>query len=461
MTMDIQARGADDDLSPGGLYVHQYPRAGKAWWIVFALFSASVFAGLDRYILGLTVDSVKHDLHVSDLQISLLQGLAYSLFYATAGLMCGYVSDRTSRKWLLVFGLAVWTVATIAGGLAHGFWGLFGSRLLVGLGEATLIPVAVSTISDLFPPEKRGQPIGVYLLGQVLAAGLTDVVSGSILSTASHGGFAFLPLIGGLSGWRLVFIFCGLAGMAVVVLLCTIPDTPRTRSIEGRAHSFTAGETLGVLRRHWKIFTPLYLAYALGAITSYGLAAWLPMFFTRHFQLTPGKVGAMLGATFLIVGPGATLLGGVFTDRAARLSGVRGKTMLMVLLSLVMLTLVGAPFTRSPALAVVLVTVSKLAYPMISIAFLGVLQDLAPTSMRGLAVSICGLTNAVIGTTGGPMLIALATEQIYKNTALVGYSIATVCGPTLAGAAICYLICWRALPKSTKGEDQLIGLPLT
>ncbi len=441
--------------------VHAYPRPLAAWWIVFALFCASVFAGLDRYILGLTVDSVKHDLHVSDLQISLLQGLSFSLFYATAGLACGYVSDRTSRKWLLVFGLAVWTGATMAGGLATTFGALFATRLLVGLGEATLVPVAVSTISDLFPPEKRGQPMGVYLLGQVLAGGLGDIVSGGIMTVSSQGGFAHAPFISGLSSWRLVFLFCGTAGVLVVALVALMPDTPRARSAGGRATSFTAGETLAVLRRHWAIFLPFYLAYALVSMNFYGVNAWQPMFFTRHFGLTPLQVGAMVGGAALIGGPAATLLGGVFTDQAARRSGVRGKAMLMVLLTAAMLASAGAAFMPGPGLAVALIMVSKLAYPMLSIAFYGVLQDVAPAAMRGLAASISGLTNAVIGATGGPVLMALATDKLYHNPALVGYSITTVTIPALLAAVLCFVICRRALPHVARGQDPQIGLPLS
>src|SRR3546814_7421547 len=123
-------------------------------------------------ILTLVVEPVRADLAISDLQISLLQGLSFGLFYAVMGIPLGLMADRFSRKRLLMFGIVVWSLATMYGAEAALFGELFAARLLVGLGEAALAPCAVSTIADMFPPERRGRPISVYLLGQAIAPGI-------------------------------------------------------------------------------------------------------------------------------------------------------------------------------------------------------------------------------------------------------------------------------------------------
>ncbi|MFD2137227.1 hypothetical protein ACFSLT_22440 [Novosphingobium resinovorum] len=61
-----------------------YPSRFRAWWVVAAMFAASIVSVIDRGILTLVVDPVRRDLGISDVQISLLLGLAFGLFYAVA-----------------------------------------------------------------------------------------------------------------------------------------------------------------------------------------------------------------------------------------------------------------------------------------------------------------------------------------------------------------------------------------
>ena len=85
------------------------PSAGYAWWVVIALTSVYTLSFVDRQILGLLVPSIKRDLGVSDTQIGLLQGLAFSLFYTLMGLPIGRIADRWNRRNLIVGGILVWS----------------------------------------------------------------------------------------------------------------------------------------------------------------------------------------------------------------------------------------------------------------------------------------------------------------------------------------------------------------
>ena len=192
-----------------------YPAAVSAWWLVAIFFLASVVNTIDRGILNLVVDPIRHDLGISDFQISLLQGLSFGLFYATVGVPLGLTADRVQRRWLIMAGVLLWSLATILGGLAPNFGWLFVSRVLVGLGEATLAPCAVSMISDMFPPEKRGRPLGAYLMGQAISNGLSVMLIGGILSAAPTGMFNALPGARGAAPWRIAFVVAGLLGFIV------------------------------------------------------------------------------------------------------------------------------------------------------------------------------------------------------------------------------------------------------
>src|SRR3546814_15373996 len=87
------------------------------------------------------------------------------------GIPLGLMADRVSRKRLLIFGIVVWSLATMYGAEAALFSELFAARLLVGLGEAALRPGAGSPIADMFPPVRRGRPIHAHLLGHAIASG--------------------------------------------------------------------------------------------------------------------------------------------------------------------------------------------------------------------------------------------------------------------------------------------------
>jgi MFS family permease len=371
--------------------------------------------------------------------------------------LCGYISDRASRKWVLLTGLLVWTLATIGGGLAHGFWTMFAMRVLTGLGEATLIPVAVSTIADLFPPERRGVPVGLYLVGQSIGGGVSVTLSGMILTWAAHGGFAGVPILDSLAGWRIVFVLSGGVGLAIVLLMLTITEAPRRATGAGPA-KYTAGESFAFLARNKAVFVPLYLGYAVASITLYGLSAWLPAFMTRSYGLTPATVGVILGTGILIGGPVATLFGGALVDRAARRGGPTRKLWIIVVLTFALLPAGLGVFYPVPLVGAWIVSVTRMSFPVLTVAFLGVIQDVSPPPMRGLAVSICGLTNAVIAATGGPMLIALSTEKIFHDPNLVGYGIASVVVPTLLLAALLFNQTRRALRADLGGGGELSGV---
>ncbi len=131
----------------------------SAWAWVLLLCLAQVVSTMDRGMLALVIDPVRADLGISELQVALLLGFAFALFYVCAGLPMGLLADRVNRRRLLIAGILVWSLATLAGGLAQDFGQMFASRLFVGVGEAVLAPCAVTLISDAFPAQSRGRPM--------------------------------------------------------------------------------------------------------------------------------------------------------------------------------------------------------------------------------------------------------------------------------------------------------------
>lgn len=431
-----------------------YPTAARAWWLIAILFFASVVSVIDRSILAIIVDPVKADLSLSDIHISLLQGLAFGLFYATVGLPLGLTADRTSRRMLIIAGVTVWSLATIGGGLAQSFAPLFLSRLLVGLGEAALAPAAISLIADLFPPDRRGRPISIFLIGQAIANGLAISVTSLIVAAASAGEFAHIPLLSHLVPWRIAFVSCGLMGFVVVAAMFTTREPPR-QSLAVRV-SVTAQirANISYLGRNRSIFVPLYLGFALCFLAGYAAGGWAPAMLMRGFGATSAEIGKWLGPLsmlFAVVGP---TVGGLLVDGYARKGNDMAKLMILCMAPLCVIPSALAVLAPGLPSAIILVASSGAVFAVVGTTMFALLQIIVPADMRGVAIALTGLVNTILGATLGPLLVATLTERVFGNPAKVGYSIMLVVIPSLLLAITLFAAARRALltQRSNGGE---------
>lgn len=152
------------------------PSVRYQWYVVVLLLLVFVLSYFDRYILTLVVEPIKKSLHLTDFQVGLLLGPAFSLFNVVMGIPLGWYADRSSRKWILIVGIVIWCTMTTASGFATTFVALLVLRLGLGLGEAVVSPCSVSMISDYFERARRGRAISVYMAGPYLGAGLAFLV---------------------------------------------------------------------------------------------------------------------------------------------------------------------------------------------------------------------------------------------------------------------------------------------
>ena len=106
----------------------------RARWALAVLTLAYVFSFLDRIVINLLVEPMRRDLGFSDVQISLLMGLSFAVFYTLCGLPLGWLADRCDRRRLIAAGVAVWSAATVACSFTRSFGWLFVARLAVGAG---------------------------------------------------------------------------------------------------------------------------------------------------------------------------------------------------------------------------------------------------------------------------------------------------------------------------------------
>lgn len=442
----------------GGATAHAelpWPAAATAWRLVAVLCLASMVSTLDRGLINLVVDPLKHDLSLSDVQVSLLQGLAFGIFYATVGVPVGLAADRYSRRGLIIAGVTIWSLATALSGFVASFGELFAARLLVGLGEAALSPAAISLIADLFPPDRRGRPIGVFLMGQSLANGVAISATSFVVEAAAAGRFAGLPLLDGLAPWRTAFVLAGVLGALVVVTLLLSSEPLRRRVLSGPSASHGSGDLfashalacLRFLGTRAGLFVPLYLGFALCFVAVYGAGAWAPTMLMRGFDATRAEVGAWLGPLSVGAAILGALLGGAVVDRSARRGGQYGHLNILVLAPLLVIPSGFAVFAPGFVSSAVLVASSSLFVPLVSTGTLVTLQSAMPPDMRGMSVALTGLVNTLLGATGGPLLIATFTDHVFRDPAAVGYSITAVVVPSLLLASLAFLLARRSLER--------------
>lgn len=300
-----------DSSAPGGApagSVAMAPAPFSAAYLRYALgllTTVYVVNFVDRQILAILLQSIKRDLGLSDLQLGLLSGTAFGIFYATLGVPIARLADRFSRKGVMAICLAVWSGMTALCGAATGFYSLLAYRVGVGIGEAGGSPPAHSMISDYFPAERRATALGVFSLG----------IPFGILVGFLAGGWMDETL-----GWRTAFMVVGLPGLLLaVVVQLTLREPARGAQDGGRSDAAEAPSATTVLR--FLLRSPSFLHAAIGsglyAFVGYSVTNWAPAFLIRSHGMTSGDVGTALA---LIIGIGGGLgiyAGGAVTDRLA------------------------------------------------------------------------------------------------------------------------------------------------
>ena len=143
MPIDLAGDGEDHAVSPG------------YWRLVVVLMLIYTYAFVDRVCLSLVVEPIRADLGATDVQMGLLIGLGFALFYAVANIPAGYYVDRINRRKTIAVASVVWASMTVVCGTAETYTQLFIGRAGVGLAEAVITPAAFSMIRDAVPSRYR------------------------------------------------------------------------------------------------------------------------------------------------------------------------------------------------------------------------------------------------------------------------------------------------------------------
>lgn len=285
-----------------------YTRPSARYYTLGILTVVYSFNFIDRQLLSILQEPIKQDLLLADWQLGLLTGVGFALLYTFVGIPLARLADRSNRRNIISWSLAIWSLMTALSGLAQNYWHLLAARVGVGIGEAGCSPPAHSMISDIFPANKRATALSVY-------------------STGINIGILFGFLLGGwlneFFGWRVAFMVVGLPGVALALFVrFTIVEPPRGFSQAPDMQENPdpdPGTFSDAMKLLWSCRSFRHLAFggSLTAFAAYAMINWIASFIIRTHGMNTGELGTWLAATS-VFGAIGTLSAGIIADRLAR-----------------------------------------------------------------------------------------------------------------------------------------------
>ncbi|MEM7433390.1 MAG: MFS transporter [Pseudomonadota bacterium] len=429
-----------------------YPRPAYAWYVVVLMMFFYVLSFMDRQIIAVLIDPIKADLALTDVQISLIGGVSFGLFYSIVGIFIGRLADSMNRPFLIAAGVFIWSLTTALCGLASKFWQLLVLRMGVGLGEAALLPSTLSLLADYFPANRRATPTSVFLLGAPIGIGLSFAIGGYLFSVAKEltatDGWADVAFVGGAAAWQLVLIFLGVLGMVMTAAMITVRE-PRSRALQRAASdtSTPAAEPADLLtvrryaRKHRKAIVALYVTMAMISLAAYGQGFWDIAYLIRTYELDTATASFQYGMVQLFAGLAGMLTGGIVADRLSA-RGIDGASYRMVIIGAAIATPFSFlyPIMDSKNLGLVFMALAIFGSNICFASAAAALQRMFPVVMIGVDAGVYYFLSNSIGLLVGPFAIAAGTDYILGDPDQIRYSISVVTG--VARAIGLLLVLW-------------------
>jgi MFS family permease len=419
---------------------------GTALLIAVVLLSASAL----RLVLTPLQDAAAADLHFTDIQMSVAQGVAKGLPIAMFAIPIGLMIDHWNRaRLLLLLGLC-WTGGTIWTAFVHDFNSLFMARALVGLGSGSAAAVAISMIADLSSPEKRGRVLLTGFIGVWLGVALSFAGAGALFG---HFKLPDTAIVTGFAPWRQAVLCFGVAGILVLIPLALLHE-PVRHEREQKSNA-----VMPALRALWsrRVFLiPLFVGSMAAGVGEGAAGVWAAPVLQRNFGIGPDKFGAIMGVMIMISGLVGSALGGVVAD-----IGTKSRRRGGILIGAIVATFVSTAASVYPLMPSVLsfnvvLGVLLLACTVAQLVGSTAATVLLPNEERGMCMALIGILGTLIGLGAAP-LTAMFGMQVFGDEHHLGQSLAIIGVGTGVIALIGYLIAMRNAPDRLPTQPVIEG----
>lgn len=432
---------------------HPWPRRGYAWYVLALLTLAYALAILDRVSIALLIVPLEKALHVSDTQFGLLQGFAFSLVYSVLGLPLGLLVDRKRRAPVMVGGLLLWSLATMSCSLARSFPELFVARMLVGIGEAALTPVATSLIADYFPPEVRPKAYGIFVTGSTLGTA-SALVLGGVFLTWSDALITGVPaLFGGMQPWQIVFLLCGAPGVVLAALLALTMREPQRHGDAPLTEALSLKPLFRLFAERRRALGLFMLGSVLNLVCVYAIVGWFPALFIRVHGWTAAYTGKVLGTSSLPLSIFAAVNSGWVIAWLQRRGHADAPVLVAIGCALSMI-LFGTAACLSPSggWAIVFYLLNALFVNWNTSATYTGLAQVTPNAVRAQVMALLTIANALVALSAGNFIVGFLSDRVFTSAQGIAWSLGTVffgCGVL---AALVLFACRPAFRAFTEAQ---------
>ncbi len=415
-----------------------HPAGWYRWYVLGLLTLVSLFSVADRLVFSILTQDIKAEFDLSDAEVGLIGGLAFSIIYVIAGFPAARLADRSVRKNIIGAAISFWSVMTAICGLATGFWTLFLARVGVGVGEGCSGPASQSLVADFFRPAELARAMGILTMGATMGTAF-GLMAGGLLSEAF--------------GWRMAFVLMGLPGIAIgaiVVLSVREPRRGRYAPKGARVAQLPLAQTLSTLLAN-RVYLGFAAGFAVQIMIGYAMAFWVAPAAIRQFGVSTGDVALLLGIAYLAGGLPGPVLGGFVTERLTR-RDERWRAWFPGLVSLVCIAPLWWAFQMRDFAA--FLALFACAYGLFVASQAGILsgiQNAVEPSQRGFAVAIALCFNNILGQAVGLYLIGWISDGLAPEYGVESLGMAVVGVCAVAGVAALALFGWTAAQMAPSG----------
>ena len=359
---------------------------------------------LDRQLMSILLEPVRHEFGLSDIQLGLLSGLAFAALYTTLSIPAAVWAVSHSRRNLIAAAALVWGGMTALCGAAQSFGQLFLARLGVGIGEAGGIPPSHAMISDLYRPGERATAMAIWTSGNNIGL-LRAFMFGGIVAQ----GF----------GWRAAFVMAGIATVLFAALVrLTVREPVRAAEPNPAMAAMRSKDHVRAsLAGLWH--DPVMRHTCIGAVVTstvgFGALAWIPSYLARSHQLPLATIGIYLAVVIGIGGAIGNWIGGHYSD-------VLGRRDIRWSLWLVAAVFIGSkPFSIAfylvddTALALALFAVPAAAGAIHHGPSIAMLHERVPVARRAIISAIFLMLVNFIGLGLGPLITGAMSQLVFAG----------------------------------------------
>jgi len=404
-----------------------WPRRSYAWYVLSLLTLAYALAILDRVSIALLIEPLQASLHIDDTQFGLLQGMAFSVVYSVLGLPLGMLSDRSRRMPLLLGGLALWSLATIGCSLATTFHELFAARMMVGVGEAALVPVATSLIADYFAPEVRPKAYGIFVTGSSLGTAAAMALGGLFLGWADDLVTGLPMLFGQMQSWQVVFVLCGTPGLVLAAILALTAREPARQGGARPTEKLSFGPIFRLFASRPGAFALFMLGSVLNLVCVYAIVGWFPALFIRVHGWGAAETGKILGTYGLPVSVFAAVNSGWVISWLAR-RGHSDAPILCAMGCAASMVVFGtfACLAPSAGLALTGYLLNALFLNWNTSAVYSGFAQITPNALRAQVMALQTIASGLVALTAGNFIVGFLSDTVFTGRTGIAWSLGSV-----------------------------------